>query len=119
MNNKVFGIGQVTEKGIVFKNIYYSCDVAINGRWFELARVNGDWIVFVILDMDAPDKLMLIDPRSCELVQCYTIKPNTTYGEKLDRYFQSIQMLKSARSQQERKSRRRKTKTRSKVGRLN
>lgn len=96
-NKKVFGIGRVTDRGIVYNNLFYSCDVAITKRWFEKALVSGPWIIFVIFDQNTPDKLSLIEPISYELVTCYSINQNTESGKKLDRYFQSIQRLKETR----------------------
>ncbi|CAM3068848.1 hypothetical protein PASE110613_15195 [Paenibacillus sediminis] len=97
-NKKVLGIGQVTEKGVEFKELFYSCDIAIKKRWFEQARVNGPWIAFVIFDQNTPDKLLLIEPFNHEPITCYAIKRITESALKLERYFQSIQQLKTARS---------------------
>ena len=37
----------VTERGIRFKGIYYSCIKAIEERWFEKARLKGKYIIEV------------------------------------------------------------------------
>lgn len=97
-NKKVLGIGRVTEKGVEFRDLFYSCDIAIKKRWFEQAYVNGPWIVLVIFDHNSTDKLLLIEPVNYEPITCYAIKRNTESALKLDRYFQSIQQLKTARS---------------------
>lgn len=97
VNNKILGIGQVTEKGVVFRKLIFSSGAAIKERWFERARINGPWLVFVIFDEDTPDKLKLIEPIKFDLITCYLIRLGSDFGEKLERYFQSIQILKQQR----------------------
>ncbi len=42
--------GSVTEKGIQFKKLYYSCPEAREGLWFENARKNGRYSVEISYD---------------------------------------------------------------------
>ncbi|MBR3187586.1 MAG: Mu transposase C-terminal domain-containing protein [Lachnospiraceae bacterium] len=42
--------GSVTEKGIYFRKLYYSCPEAREGQWFENARKNGRYKVQVSYD---------------------------------------------------------------------
>ena len=42
--------GSVTEKGIYFKKLYYSCPEAREGLWFENARKNGRYAVEISYD---------------------------------------------------------------------
>ena len=42
--------GSVTEKGIYFRKLYYSCPEAREGLWFESARKNGRYAVEVSYD---------------------------------------------------------------------
>lgn len=42
--------GSVTEKGIYFKKLYYTCPEARDGLWFEQARKNGRYSVDISYD---------------------------------------------------------------------
>lgn len=44
------GSGSVTEKGICFKKLYYTCPEAREGLWFENARKNGRYSVDISYD---------------------------------------------------------------------
>jgi hypothetical protein len=42
--------GSVTEKGIRFKGMLYSCDKAVSDAWFEKARAKKSWQVDILYD---------------------------------------------------------------------
>jgi hypothetical protein len=42
--------GSVTEKGIRFKGLFYSCDNAVRDAWFEKARAKKSWQVDILYD---------------------------------------------------------------------
>ncbi len=92
------GIGRVTERGIVFNELHYSCDVAIKHQWFEKARTEGEWMVIVISVKSNLEKILLIEPFSKMLLVCNVIQPNSVSAVKLEKYFDSIQKLKAMRS---------------------
>lgn len=52
---------RVTGKGIVFRDIYYSCQEALAGRWFEKARAKGTWQVGISYDPRLMDTIYLHD----------------------------------------------------------
>jgi hypothetical protein len=52
---------RVTGKGIVFRNIHYSCQEALTGRWFEKARTKGTWQVGISYDPRLMDTIYLHD----------------------------------------------------------
>lgn len=88
----------VTPRGIHFQNIYYSCPTAIKGRWFELAWVNGSWEISILYDPESTLETILIDgPPNGEREVCNSIRKEDLSGQKLERYFSSIQQLKKRR----------------------
>ena len=44
------GTGSVTEKGIYFKKLYYTCPKARESLWFERARKDGRYAVEISYD---------------------------------------------------------------------
>lgn len=40
----------VTARGILFKKMHYSCEIALKNRWFEKARQKGTWKIEVSYD---------------------------------------------------------------------
>lgn len=92
------GIGRVTERGIIFNELRYSCDAAIKHQWFEKARTSGEWLVLVISEKSNLEKILLIEPFSKLLLVCNVIQPNSVSAVKLEKYFDSIQKLKAMRS---------------------
>lgn len=40
----------VTSRGILFKKMHYSCEIALKNRWFEKARQKGTWKIEVSYD---------------------------------------------------------------------
>jgi hypothetical protein len=99
VNSKAFGIALVTERGIVFQDLYYSSDVAIKEQWFERARREGAWEVSILYSQTERSKILLIEPHSYQIIICNLIERNTVSGQKLERYFRSIQKLKLFRKQ--------------------
>lgn len=98
LNLNAFGIGRVTDSGIIFKDLYYSCDTAIKDHWYERARSQGSWDVLIIFNENSLDRVLLIEPHRNQQVVCNIIQQNSVSGEKLERYFRSIQKLKAVHS---------------------
>jgi hypothetical protein len=72
----------VTEKGLKFKQLYYSCDSAVGDRWFEKARSVGSWKLSISYD---PRNLNYIylradDGRSFE--KCFLLESQERYFNK-------------------------------------
>ena len=63
----------VTELGICFRGVYYTCDLAIREQWFVKARMNGRWSISIAYDPRKLDTIYLPDqghlPEPCELVE--------------------------------------------------
>jgi putative transposase len=62
------GVASVTEQGIIFKGVSYTCELAIREQWFVRARHWGRWKVPVV-----------IDPRKTDVIYL-----KREYGQKLD-----------------------------------
>lgn len=74
--------GTVTAKGIKFKGMYYSCEVAIKERWFETARNNGSWKVLISYDSRNMNSIYikLEDNRGYE--KCFLLEHEEKYKNK-------------------------------------
>lgn len=71
----------VTAKGILFRRLYYSCSVAIKGRWFEKARVNGVFSIRVSYDQGDTSVLFarLDDGR---LEECHLLDRHNAFAHR-------------------------------------
>lgn len=62
----------ITERGIRFKRMYYSCDSALREQWFARARGKGRWEVEVSYDTRKADVIYLLNKdggfEPCKLV---------------------------------------------------
>jgi hypothetical protein len=54
----------VTGDGILLFESVYTCARAINERWFERARLRGQWSVRVAYDPSNLDMIYLLDPAA-------------------------------------------------------
>ncbi|RNB82117.1 hypothetical protein EDM59_21145 [Brevibacillus nitrificans] len=66
--------GVVTERGLRFKGMHYSCERALREQWFERARASGNWKVPISYDPRNVDVIyyrssdqLLVEP--CELLE--------------------------------------------------
>ena len=63
----------VTEQGIYFKGVHYTCELAIREQWFVKARLHGRWQVPIAYDPRQLNTIYLPDkgrcPELCELVE--------------------------------------------------
>jgi putative transposase len=63
----------VTELGICFQGVYYTCDLAIREQWFVKARLHGRWPISIAYDPRKLDTIYLPDkgrlPELCELIE--------------------------------------------------
>ncbi len=80
----------VTAKGIKFKGMYYSCELAIKERWFETARNNGSWRVIICFDSRNMDSIYIKDEGNRNYERCFLLE----YQEKFkDRTLEEINHL--------------------------
>ncbi|GFZ93806.1 hypothetical protein GCM10008018_45300 [Paenibacillus marchantiophytorum] len=91
------GYGKVTAGGILFKGKRFTCPRAIREQWFERAMLEKEWRVKVVFKPENSAIIYIPDGMG-DLEPCNTIATNNTIEDiKLQRYFQSIQKLKSLR----------------------
>ena len=75
----------VTERGIRFKGMYYSCEEALKGLWFEKARAKGTYRVKIYYDPRDMGAILVENPMDTEVVQCELVEWETKYaGKQLD-----------------------------------
>lgn len=80
----------VTAKGIKFKGIYYTCDIAIRERWFEIARNKGGWKVRIKYDPRTVNYIYIVDENNRDYYKCNLLE----YQEKfIDKTLDEINQL--------------------------
>lgn len=91
------GCGIVTARGIYFRGNRFTCPRAIREQWFERAVLGKSWRVKVAYKHEIESVIYLVNDVE-ELEKCYLIGNSNNPSEiKLQRYFQSIQRLKTLR----------------------
>jgi hypothetical protein len=75
----------VTEWGIRFKGMYYSCEEALKGLWFEKARAKGTYRVKIYYDPRDMGAILVENPMSTEVIRCELVEWEMKYeGKQLD-----------------------------------
>lgn len=75
----------VTERGIRFKGMYYSCEEALKGLWFEKARAKGTYRVKIYYDPRDMGAILVENPTGTGAVRCELVEWETKYaGKQLD-----------------------------------
>lgn len=75
----------VTGRGIRFKGMYYSCEEALKGLWFEKARAKGAYRVKIYYDPRDMGAILTESPDSAEIVRCELVDWEIKYaGKQLD-----------------------------------
>ncbi|MCY9697592.1 hypothetical protein M5X19_32755, partial [Paenibacillus alginolyticus] len=82
-----------------FLGIRFSCIRAIREQWFEKAMIEKGWKIKVYYYEDNASHIFILNPEEETLDVCNSIKTSDFQGSKLERYFQSIQLLKALRKQ--------------------
>jgi len=91
------GKARITPDGIKFLDLYYSSSRAISERWYEQAILVEKEIEIAYTPNDLSKILILpIDPND-EFDVAEVLVPDQVSGSKLEKYFQSIQYLKTLR----------------------
>ncbi|MDY0236318.1 MAG: Mu transposase C-terminal domain-containing protein [Gudongella sp.] len=73
---------RVTGKGIVYKNIRYTCDKALKERWFERARENGSWSIDIMFDPRIAEYIYILDKNSDDYQKCTLLSNSSRYNNK-------------------------------------
>jgi hypothetical protein len=75
----------VTERGIRFKGMYYACEEALKGLWFEKARAKGTYQVKIYYDPRDMSAILVENPTGTEVIRCELVEWETKYaGKQLD-----------------------------------
>lgn len=61
---------RVTERGIRFKGVYYTCQTAVKDNWFSIARQKGTWAVKITYDPNCLDTIYVHKTESKSLEEC-------------------------------------------------
>src|SRR5690554_5716343 len=91
-------VALVTNRGIKFRDVFYSCSKVIREGWFERAWNEGNWEINIIHDPTDLSEIRLADELLNERVVCNFIEGQSESGEKLLKYFESIEKLKKIRN---------------------
>ena len=62
--------GSITEKGVYFKKMYYSCEQAKEGQWFERARKDGRYPVEISYDPRDMDTVFVWEKDGSMAIPC-------------------------------------------------
>lgn len=103
------GEGAVTESGIRFKKIDYTCKTALQKQWFIQARNGRRWKVPIAYDPRNMTKIYLIDENGrdydvCELLNTYRHFKNCRV-EEVEAYYESKSIDKKEHQSRELQSR--------------
>lgn len=74
--------GSVTEKGIQFKKLYYTCPQAREEQWFETARKNGRYSVDISYDPRDMDTIYVWKKDEVDAIECSLIDWEQRYSGK-------------------------------------
>lgn len=72
----------VTERGIRFKGMYFSCEEALKGLWFEKARVKGTYRLKIYYDPRDMGAILVEAPTGAEVIRCELVDWETKYAGK-------------------------------------
>jgi putative transposase len=65
--------GSITEKGIYFRGIYYTCDAAERRQLFSLARIDGRKPVKMVIDLSDTSQIFVELDKSQPMVLCHPV----------------------------------------------
>lgn len=82
LNLMPVGTARVTDKGIRFKNMFYTCTTAIKEFWFQKARSNGRWSIEVSYDSRNVEYIYIKDIGGKKFEKCSLLSRETRYLNK-------------------------------------
>jgi len=94
------GKAVVTPRGIRFKSLFYSCDLALKEGWFEKARALRNWAIDIAFDPRSVNEIFLRAPdcrsvETCRLAQAERRFLNKTWAE-VDDFIKSQKIVVEA-----------------------
>jgi len=88
----------VTEKGIRFRKVYYTCERAVKEHWFATARQNGSWRMDIAYDPRDTSTLILRLPKSNAIERCQLMRTSSQFEgrswEDVDDFFSALEQMK-------------------------
>lgn len=97
----------VTEKGIKFMNLYFTCETALQEEWFSAARMHKTWRVPIAYDPRNMDNIYLLSADAgetkFEVCKRTASSKNTFKGWQQEEIIHYIALRKSARADLQRK----------------
>lgn len=93
----------IRENGIRFKNMFYSCERAIDEMWFEKARNKGSWKVNISYDIRNMDYIYIRSDDGRSFEKCYILDDRRYKGKTLDEidYLDAFDRLKKDKNKGE------------------
>jgi len=82
----------VTESGILFYGCYYTCDEAINQRWFDRARMTATWKVTISYDPRLMDAIYIHDTNGT-YIQCELMSRSDNFRSQSLREIDQVRFL--------------------------
>lgn len=91
------GEAWVTPAGILFRDRYYSCRLALKEQWFARAQTAGLWPLAVLYDPKyaEPDPIYISSPEFTADCLCFSIICPENNKERIEQYHRRLQQLKS------------------------
>lgn len=101
-SNYFTGIATITARGINFLDMYYSCSMAISKKWYEQAQLHGESQITILYDATDLTKIWIrvvnVEDELDEIEVANVVIREEISNSKLEKYFESIQKLKSLRN---------------------
>lgn len=72
----------ITERGIKFKNMYYSCEEAVKEGWYEEARRKGRFYKEISYDPRNIDKIYIRVNKGRDFITCRLLDESSIYKNK-------------------------------------
>jgi hypothetical protein len=73
---------KLTERGIVFKDMRYSCDKALKENWFDTARIQGHEDIEITYDFRNVNYAYIKGPGGRSFEKCYLLDSEDRYHDK-------------------------------------
>ena len=70
----------VTDRGIIFRDLYYTCKKAENERWFDRAKIDGRWTIPITYDPTCLNNIYFTAEDGA-LVKCELLTRSSVYED--------------------------------------
>jgi putative transposase len=101
------GQATVTERGIRFRKVFYTCDTELKEDWRVQARATHSWKIDVAFDPMNTDSVFIVKDREFE--PCRVLESNAMFAHRcwneVEDFFEEMKQLKDRSATRERQSR--------------